>query len=74
LDLEQEHSREIEQKKAEIQQKYMSGTNEEELTLELSKLMGQGEQQAREIIDQADSEKSLQEQKLRERLAKRQKK
>jgi hypothetical protein len=74
INLEQEHAREIEKKKSEIQEKYMSGANEADLTLELSKLMGQGEQQAREVIDQADQEKALQEQRLRERLAKRSKK
>jgi len=36
--------------------------------------MGEGEQKAKEVIDAADDEKRMQEARLKERLAKRQKK
>lgn len=72
LDLEEEHQNDIIAKKAAIQEKYMSGQNEEDLQRELKKLLNDS-QNVDNLLTHAESEKSQQEARLEERLRKRQK-
>lgn len=74
IDLEQDQSKEVEARKDAVSKKYMNGQqNEEDLSNELKKLMGDQASSADAIFTAAHLEKEAQEAKLSERLAKRHK-
>jgi len=72
IDLEEEHQKDLIAKKAAIQEKYMSGQNDEDLQRELKRLLNDA-QNVDTLLTHAESEKTQQEARLQERLRKRQK-